>query len=104
MANVSGKIKVFKRDFEYKSEKGETATRTFYSTTVSGKDKDGNYVNGYMDVKFPNKEPKAKELTDHDGYSCIDIEATDAFLSARETKSGIRFEIVVLKWKKAESK
>ena len=101
MANVTGKMKVFRKELCWTNNEGKVETRVVYSTTISSKDKDGKYVNGYMDVKFPNKEPKDKDITKTD-YEFIDIDISDGFLSTRKTKDNLRFEIVVLKWKKAE--
>lgn len=36
-------VKVYKRQYEEK---------TYYSIGISKKDKDGNYINGYLDVRF----------------------------------------------------
>lgn len=44
---TADKVKVFRKDKEWSG--GTFAT---YSIGVSSKDKDGNYINGYLDVQF----------------------------------------------------
>ena len=47
VSDDKGPVKVFRKDKEYAG--GTFAT---YSVGVSSKDKDGNWVNGYLDVQF----------------------------------------------------
>ena len=91
---LTGKTKIFGKEIECKD--GET--RTFYSTTVASKNKEGEYVNFYMNVKFPNKEPKLKD-------GMVDLELEEAFLGTSLGKDEVvRPEVVVLKWKSATKK
>ena len=96
MANVNGKIKLWRKEIE-KDEK----EYVFYSTTIGNKDKEGNYVNAYLDVVFTQKEPKSN---DFDKAGSMDIELKDAFLSTRKRGERVSLVLVVQKWAKSLQK
>lgn len=96
--NVSGKIIAFVHEYSY-SFNGVVVQANNFSTTISNKDKEGNYSNAYMEVKF------SKDIIDEYGLNtleegdCIDVDITDGFLSFRsydnEVGQHIVYQIVV---------
>lgn len=93
MANVTGQIKLWRKEIEKDGKE-----YVFYSTTIGNKDKEGNYINAYLDVVFVGKEPK--EFTDNHA----DIELKDAFLSTRKRGERVSIVLVVNKWAKSTPK
>lgn len=76
---IKGKINLFAN--QHKRPDGSVYST--FSTSVGGKDKDGNYVNYSLDAKFDSKEfPEAKlaKLTP-DNYYVVEVES--GFLSVR---------------------
>ena len=68
---------------------------------IGNKDKEGNYVNAYLDVVFTQKEPKQ---ADFDKLGALDIELKDAFLSTRKRGDKVSLVLVVQKWAKSGQK
>lgn len=96
MANVNGKIKLWRKEIEKDGN-----SFVFYSTTIGNKDKEGNYINAYLDVVFTGKEPKSSDFGKKDD---LDIELTDAFLSTRKRGERVSIVLVVSKWAKQKAK
>ena len=69
---ITGTMRVYGNTFEG-SKKGEKIVK--WSVTISGKDKDGDWVNYYVPVKFRGEA----EEPDSDGLHTIDVE--NAFFS-----------------------
>lgn len=69
---ITGTMRVYGNTFDG-SKKGEKIVK--WSGTISGKDRDGDWVNYYLPVKFRGEA----EEPDSDGLHTIDIE--NAFLS-----------------------
>lgn len=92
MANVTGQIKLWRKEIEKDGNE-----YVFYSTTIGNKDKDGNYVNAYLDVVFPTNEPKTAYFS---GKDDMNIDLKDAFLSTRKRGERVSLVLVVTKWAK----
>ena len=52
MLKITGNTKVFVHEKSYTNEKGVALTRNSYTTSVSKKNTEGEYINAYLDVQF----------------------------------------------------
>ena len=97
--NVSGNFIVFVHEYSYPLG-GVYVKANNFSTTISNKDKDGNFQNAYLEMKFSKDIIEEYELNDNEEGDCLDVDVTEGFLSFRsyENKEGqtvIVYQIVV---------
>lgn len=78
--DIKGKINLFINPHK----RADGSTFNTYSTSIGGKDKEGNYKNLTLDVKFDGEEfpeEKLAKLTPENYYT---LEIAEGFLSVRE--------------------
>ena len=85
---ITGVMRVFGNTFE----SGKKAI-TKWSVSVSGKDKDGDYLNYYITVRFAGKDSVEP---DTDGLHTIDVENGFLSVDSWTDKKGITQQALVL--------
>ncbi len=89
---ILGKTNIFIEDKESKT--GEIFHR--YTTSISGKDKDGNFDNKSIDVRFVGKNFPAEKLAKLDAKNYYIVDIADGFISVKKGKDEKKyFELVV---------
>lgn len=80
--DIKGKITLFID--EKTNEKGEVFRR--YSTSLSSKDKDGNYLNKTVDVKLAGKNFPAEKVAKMDASKYYRLDVNEGFISVKKGK------------------
>ena len=89
---ILGKTNIFIEDVTTKN--GEIFHR--YTTSISGKDKAGNYENKSIDVRFAGKNFPAEKLAKLDATNYYVVDIVDGFISVRKGKDEKKYlELVV---------
>ena len=100
-SSVEGKVRVFANEIEYGKGKNKKSF-TKFTTSISQKNEDDEYVNFYIDIGFK----KGEEPEDIGDKGKI-IEILDGFLTcyAYDTDDGVRtkLKLVIMEWQEVES-
>lgn len=79
MLKITGSTKVFVHERDYTNEKGVAITRNTYTTSVSKKNSEGEYINAYLDVQFSNNVRECLGLDSLGEGDSFDINIIDGW-------------------------